>query len=181
MLPQICPGFPSTCRPRSPRVWHWGKSNLRCSSIFAPVIEAPVRVTTETTMTTVANTMVAGLLAVQLYRAERVYDHWGCSGFAMQFNQLGNESTVGGTKHALHKLQQNLCMICMAIIDHHWPVMIKHSSIPPTKTKPALPMANGTAITAEGAAKVKTVIPACIHSMRTSCLAGVSNQSSVRY
>ena len=46
-------------------------------------------------------------------------------------------------------------------------MMIKHKSIPPTK--PALPMANGTAITAEGAAKVKTVIPACLHPMLASC------------
>lgn len=46
------------------------------------------------------------------------------------------------------------------------PVMIKHRSIPPRK--PALPMAKGTAITAEGAAKVKTVIPACLHPIQTS-------------
>ena len=46
------------------------------------------------------------------------------------------------------------------------PVMIKHKSIPPRK--PALPMAKGTAITAEGAAKVKTVIPACLHPIQTS-------------
>lgn len=43
----------------------------------------------------------------------------------------------------------------------HAPVTIRHRIIPPRN--PALPIAKGIAITADGAAKQKIVMPACIH------------------